>query len=71
MPITCSILQQEDGCIHYDLYKENGSETSFAMIETWTTAAALEKHSKSEHVKQFQADQKDNVKAVVKSFVKA
>merc|ERR1712027_162544 len=62
--------QQEEGCIHYDLYKENGCEKSYAMIETWTTAAALERHSKSEHVKQFQADQKENLQAVVKSFVK-
>merc|ERR1712130_1080454 len=33
--------QLEEGCVHYDLYKENGSETNFAMIETWTSAANL------------------------------
>ena len=50
------------------MFKENGKENSFAMIETWTSAENLERHSKSAHVRTFQADQKDNIKAVVKSF---
>ena len=61
-------FQAEEGCVHYELFKENGKEKSFAMIETWTSAENLERHSKSDHVKAFQADQKDNIKAVVKSF---
>merc|ERR1712198_43257 len=64
--------QLEEGCIHYDLYKENGSEANFAMIETWTSADDLERHSKSAHVKEFQANQKENIGSVViKTFVKA
>ena len=61
-------FQAEEGCVHYELFKENGKEKSFAMIETWTSAENLDRHSKSDHVKAFQADQKDNIKAVVKSF---
>ena len=30
-------LQAEEGCIHYQLYKEAGQPGSYAMIETWAT----------------------------------
>ena len=29
--------QAEEGCIHYQLYKEAGQPGSYAMIETWAT----------------------------------
>ena len=29
--------QAEEGCIHYQLYKEAGQSGSYAMIETWAT----------------------------------
>ena len=33
-----TLLQAEQGCIHYQLYKEAGGDSgSFAMIETWAT----------------------------------
>ena len=33
-----ALLQAEQGCIHYQLYKEAGGESgSYAMIETWAT----------------------------------
>ena len=62
--------QSEAGCVHYDLYREAGADNRWAMIETWTSAAALEQHSKSAHVKAFQAAQKGNVEAVIKKYVK-
>ena len=46
------------------------ADNRWAMIETWTSAAALEQHSKSAHVKAFQAAQKGNVEAVIKKYVK-
>merc|ERR1712241_214231 len=65
-----SATQGEKGCIHYALYKESGGASkSYAMIETWASAEDLEAHSKSDHVKTFQANQKDNVNAVIKTFV--
>merc|ERR1711893_12818 len=51
--------QKEKGCIHYQLYKEQGKDKSYAMIETWETSEDLEAHSKSAHVKAFQASQKE------------
>ena len=63
-------VQGEKGCIHYALYKESGGASkSYAMIETWASAEDLEAHSKSDHVKTFQANQKGNVSAVIKTFV--
>ena len=62
--------QSEAGCVHYDLYREAGADNRWAMIETWTSAAALEQHSKSAHVKAFQAAQKGNVEVVIKKYVK-
>eukprot|EP00091_Calanus_sinicus_P007743 TRINITY_DN18979_c1_g1_i1.p1 TRINITY_DN18979_c1_g1~~TRINITY_DN18979_c1_g1_i1.p1 ORF type:complete len:106 (-),score=44.73 TRINITY_DN18979_c1_g1_i1:24-302(-) len=61
--------QTEKGCIHYQLYRESGKQGGFAMIETWTTQEDLVNHSKSEHVKNFQASQKENVSAVIQTFV--
>merc|ERR1712117_533356 len=60
--------QAEKGCIHYQLYRENGKQGAFAMIETWTTQEDLVNHSKSEHVKNFQASQKENVSVIIQNF---
>merc|ERR1712212_1476954 len=60
--------QKEPGCIHYQLYKEAGKETSFAMIEAWATIEQLKAHGQSAHVKNFQAASKDKVKAVIQSY---
>merc|ERR1719348_25531 len=57
--------QTEKGCIHYQIYKEKGKEKSYAMIETWASAEELKAHSQSQHVKNFQASQKDNGSAVI------
>ena len=37
-----SFLQEEKGCILYQLFKEKGKEKSYAMIETWETAEVWE-----------------------------
>merc|ERR1712183_1031971 len=60
--------QTEKGCIHYQLYREMGQQGSFAMVETWATKEDLLNHSKSGHVKSFQASQKENVSAVIQTF---
>ena len=65
----CIILYQaEAGCVHYQLYRETGKENRFAMIETWASQADLTAHSKSDHVRSFQANQKENVTAVIQTF---
>merc|ERR1712168_551612 len=61
--------QAEQGCIHYQLYKEAGGESgSYAMIETWATQDDLSRHSKAAHVKAFQEAMKGNIEANVQVF---
>ena len=67
-----SATQGEKGCIHCALYEEIdgvSKSKSYTIIETWASAEDLEAHSKSDHVKTFQANQKGNVSAVIKTFV--
>merc|ERR1712179_832101 len=61
----------EQGCIHYQLYKEagGGDSGSFAMIETWATQEDLTRHSKEAHVKAFQEATKGNIEAKVQVFL--
>ena len=56
--------------MHYDLYREAGADNRWAMIETWSSAAALEAHSKSAHVRAFMTAQAGNVEVVIKKYVK-
>merc|ERR1711953_1643300 len=60
--------QAEEGCIHYQLYKEAGQPGSYAMIETWATQDDLTRHSKAAHVKAFQEATKGNIEAKVQVF---
>merc|ERR1712212_676692 len=57
--------QAEQGCIHYQLYKEAEDSGSFAMIETWATQEDLTRHSKAPHVKAFQEATRGNIEAKV------
>ena len=40
---------REEGCISYNFCKELDADDSFAMIETWESQEALDKHMQSEH----------------------
>merc|ERR1712055_203517 len=62
--------QAEQGCLHYQLYKEagGGEAGSYAMIETWATQEDLTRHSKAPHVKAFQEAMKGNIEANVQVF---
>jgi quinol monooxygenase YgiN len=44
----------EAGCINYDLHQSADDPALFVFHENWTTAAALEAHSQSEHIARFQ-----------------
>jgi len=39
----------EDGCVHYDLYKQN--DTTYVFLERYKDEAALEIHRNTEHYK--------------------
>ncbi len=44
-----SATLEEEGCISYNFCQEAGSESAYAMIETWKDKAALDAHLSSEH----------------------
>lgn len=43
----------EDGCLDYDLHQSVDDPSLFVFYENWTTAAALEAHSRSAHITHF------------------
>ena len=49
----------EAGCINYDLHQSSEDPALFVFYENWTTAAALEAHSRSEHIARFRKEFSD------------
>ena len=41
--------RKENGCIQYDLLRDNADETHFVFVETWESQAHLEAHFQSAH----------------------
>lgn len=41
--------RREEGCIKYELYRDEKDALTVAVIEEWENKDALNKHSKSEH----------------------
>ena len=41
--------RKEDGCIQYELYRDNEDETHFVFDEAWESQAHLDAHVKTEH----------------------
>ena len=46
----------EDGCIGYGLYKSAEENDLYMMVEQWKNQDIFEKHTASDHFKQFGAD---------------
>lgn len=44
--------RKEAGCIRYDLVRGLGKSAEFAFIEEWESAAHLDTHSQTEHVRE-------------------
>jgi quinol monooxygenase YgiN len=44
--------RQEPGCIRYDLTRALDGSGEFVFIEEWESAATLDTHGESEHVRQ-------------------
>jgi quinol monooxygenase YgiN len=40
----------ENGCLRYDLFADMADPTRFTFIEEWTSAEALDAHSRSAHI---------------------
>lgn len=43
------LTRKEDGCIKYELYRDEKDPTIVTMIEEWESREALDEHMKSEH----------------------
>ncbi|HEV2613570.1 MAG TPA: putative quinol monooxygenase [Gammaproteobacteria bacterium] len=41
---------KENGCLNYDFHNSPDNPAKFMFHETWTTKAALDKHSQSPHI---------------------
>ena len=47
--------RKEEGCVQYDLHVSTDTPGRFVFYENWTSAATLERHSKSAHLTAFGA----------------
>ncbi len=45
--------RKEKGCMNYDLHQSRGNASEFAMYENWESAADLEAHANSAHLREF------------------
>lgn len=45
--------RKEKGCINYDLHQSSEDTSKFVMYENWESAADLDAHSKSSHLREF------------------
>jgi quinol monooxygenase YgiN len=43
--------RNEPGCLKYELLQNRDDPTDFTFVEEWTSVAALENHSASDHIK--------------------
>lgn len=45
--------RKEKGCINYDLHQSQADPREFVMYENWESAADLDAHARSEHLRAF------------------
>lgn len=45
--------RKEKGCINYDLHESEDNPAHFVMYENWRSAADLEEHARSAHLRDF------------------
>lgn len=45
--------RKEKGCVNYDLHQSQGNPREFVMYENWESAADLDAHARSEHLRAF------------------
>lgn len=49
----CSPTRAEPGCDRYDLFRVNGTQSQFALLEDYKDQPALEAHRQTEHYKSY------------------
>lgn len=45
--------KKEAGCIQYEMYQDEGSASTFVLLEQWTNKASFDAHLESEHFKRI------------------
>ena len=48
--------RREAGCITSELWQNRSNETDFTFVEVWASAAALDAHAVSQHLKDVAAE---------------
>ena len=56
---------EEEGCINYDLHKDNKNTNLFCFYENWKSEAHLKKHSESDHLNAHRARVNGMIEKVV------
>ena len=52
--LLCGLVEptrKESGCVSYELLQNREDPTDFTFVEEWESAAALESHAASDHIK--------------------
>ena len=44
---------KEEGCLNYNLYRDNSEKNLFFFYENWTSEAYLDAHLQSDHIADF------------------
>ncbi len=47
------ITQKEEGCIQYDLHRNNDDPNHFMFYETWTSRELWQKHMNAPHLAEY------------------
>jgi quinol monooxygenase YgiN len=45
--------REEDGCVQYDLHRDNSDPAHFMFYETWDSRELWQQHMGSQHLKDF------------------
>lgn len=49
--LMAKVKGSESGCLTYQLYKRQGSDTTYVLMEQYANAEALEEHTKTDYYK--------------------
>jgi quinol monooxygenase YgiN len=49
------ITRAEEGCLRYDLHRDNENPAHFMFYETWESRELLRKHLDAQHLKDYMA----------------
>jgi quinol monooxygenase YgiN len=65
----CAPTRGEPGCDRYDLYRVNGAQPQFVLLEDYRDQTALESHRQTEHYKSYRSRITDLLSEPIKVMV--